>query len=119
MQQPIQIVRGTTHTLYINLADKSGNAYVLAENETLRFALKHRPEDKQTEIVKDIGATEYDEEGHCYVLRLSPSETEALTLGRHFYDIGMQSGTDYIPVIGCSTADILPNISSRAVDDDV
>lgn len=111
--QPLEIIRGTTKVLNITVDDESGSAYILGSGETLRFAVKRKPEDTQPEVSKDIGTLEYDSENQCYVLTLNPADTESLKLGRHHFDVGLQSGADYFNVIPCSPFDVLPNVSRR------
>lgn len=116
MKQPITMVRGTTQTISINLADATGAAYVLAEGDVLRFGVKKCPTDKQCLLIKELTSANADENtAGLYVLNLSPADTEPLDPGYHFYDVGLQIGTEYINVIECSKFELLPNITSREV----
>lgn len=116
MTQSIKMVRGTTQTIPIYLADATGAAYVLAEGDVLRFGVKKDPKDKECLLVKELTSANADENtAGLYVLNLSPADTEPLDPDYLHYDIGLQIGSEYINVIECSKFELLPNITSRKV----
>lgn len=109
--QPIAIVRGTTNSFSIGIEDiLTGEPYTLETGEVLRFGVKRRPEDAECIFTKEI--TEADEDG-CYPFTISPSDTLELDFGRYWYDVGLQDGTAYYPIIAASPFDIAWNITER------
>lgn len=115
MQQPVTMVRGTTHTIIISLKDPAGNPRTLAADEVLRFGLKRFPEDNTCLITKELTTANADENGD-YLLILVPSDTINLEIGTHYYDVGLQNGTTYDNVIPCSPFKIGANISEAVIN---
>ena len=108
--QAIRIVRGTTMSINVTIKDESGNVITLGEGEVLRFAVKKEANDTTYVIPpKDIDSTA--QVGDGYVFMLEPSDTATLPFGRYYYDIGLQSGTDYYMVVDCSWFDVASNIT--------
>lgn len=109
--QPIAIVRGTTNSFSIAITDEdTGEPYELEAGEVLRFGIKRRPEDAECIITKEI--TEADEDD-SYPFTISPSDTLELDFGRYWYDVGLQDGAAYYPIIAASPFDIAWNITER------
>ena len=111
MRQPVAVIRGTTHILNISLSDSSSGSYFLSEGEILRFGVKRTPTDHVYLIEKELTSEDYED--GAYVLTLSPIDTENLPFGRYYYDVGLQTGTNYFNVIECSEFDVRYNITSR------
>lgn len=104
-------MRGTTNDISVSLYDADGEPYVLEEGEVLRFGVKSSLKDKTYVIIKDI--TVGNEQG-VYTFSLAPDETQGCDFGIHYYDVGLQSGTDYYNVIECSAFEILYNVTNAA-----
>lgn len=111
MKQPLSMIRGTTQTINISVKDTDGAAYQLADGEVLRFGVKQKPEDSDSNclIKKELTIENLDED--VYVLTLLPSDTQDLDFGNYYYDVGLQSGTNYYNVIECSPFIIGYNIT--------
>lgn len=106
--QDIEIVRGTTNTFGITVKDDNGNDFTLKSGQVLVFALKKRPKDEETVLVKKVTNRI---EG-VYYLEIAPEDTADLESGKYFYDVGMQQGADvFYNIIESSVFDIKPNIS--------
>lgn len=109
--QPVQIVRGTTKLITVVLYDEDGNECELEEGEFLRFGVSQRS-GMPLLIQKEID--EADINDGEYIIALTPEDTQDLKVGRYYYDIGLQSGDDYFPIVEFSPFDILPNVTRRA-----
>lgn len=108
MAHNISIVRGTTHTYTIKVADGNGHPHTLGENQVLVFALKQNPKDEERILIKKLATAN----GGGYKLKLSASETQKLECGKYFYDIGMQDGEgDFYNIIEASVFEVRPNIA--------
>lgn len=107
MKQNIEIVRGTTNAFEIPITDADGNPYTLNDGETFVFALKRHYKGSERVLIKTIT----EGENGVYSLILKPSDTIDLECGRYYYDVGLQMGNDFFPVIPISQFDIKPNVS--------
>lgn len=110
----IEIVRGTTNSVIISLQDDAGNPYALGDGEKLIFGVKTNLNNSDCCIKKVVTAADTDAEtpGEYEVL-LAPADTEELPFGRFCYDVGLQVGADYFPVIPCSPFIISHNVTRR------
>ena len=109
-KQPLIMVRGTTLSLALSVQDADGNDYTLAAGEILRFGVKKKPEDTEYIITKEAGPSDTDDDGN-YVFSLAPADTEDLPFGCYYYDVGLQSGTDYFNVIETSNFKLAFNVT--------
>lgn len=107
-QQAITLIRGTSATFGVSITDENGNTYTLEADEVLRFGIKTTPTDSQYIVTKDF--TEVDSSGD-YVFSLTPADTENLSFGSYWYDIGLQSGEDYWNIIPASAFNIAYNVT--------
>ena len=108
MTQEIQIVRGASKRLKIDITDEDGNKYTLRDDrERLLFGVKRTPKDEEYVIFKQI--TQAAEDG--YMLDLIPSDTMGLEYGRYVYDVGLEKEQDYYPIIRVSPFVISPNVT--------
>ena len=71
---------------------------MLADGDILRFGVKKTAQDKAYQIRKDLTASDQNAEGLC-VMKLKPTDTVGMFLGCYRYDVGLQTGDDYINVI--------------------
>ncbi len=109
-KQPLSMVRGTTLSLALSVQDSDGNDYTLQTGEVLRFGVKKKPEDTEYLITKEAGPNDTDDDGN-YVFALAPADTEDLPFGCYYYDVGLQSGTDYYNVIEASSFKLAFNVT--------
>lgn len=107
-KQPIEIVRGTTNGFVIAVTDEDGEAYELQSGEFIRFGVKQQPTDTTYIFTKTI--TEADSDGN-YVFFITPTDTISLTFGSYWYDIGLQSSTDYFNIIPASPFEVTYNVT--------
>lgn len=107
----IFMTRGTTYTVAVRIK-KGGEAYRLAEYETLRFGVKKSAEDREYLIRKDIRAADFDEEAGCYYITILPADTEALALGQYSFDLGIQPDEiNYYMIENAAPFILSPNIT--------
>lgn len=109
--QNIEMVRGTTHAVAIQLADELGDVYTLSDGEVLRFGVKQTH--NSTGYLIEKALTVDDLRDGAYVMALKPSDTEDLACGRYCYDIGLESGEDFYNVVKCSDFILHHNITCR------
>ncbi len=114
MVQPIRIIRGTTEIITINIIDENGNVYRLQESDTLRFGVKKHPGDSKYIIIKEqSGSSDVQNE---YIFLINPEDTEAISYGTYYYDVGVQIGNSYYNIIECSPFELAYNITNRRAD---
>ena len=116
MKQPISMIRGTTQPISIVVKATDGSNYVLADGEILRFGVKKKFDNPSGAylIEKEMTSANLSESG-AYILTLVPSDTEPLDFGTYYFDIGLQSGSNYYNVIECSKFNIEYNITLSEV----
>ena len=106
-KQTIKIVRGTTASFTVTITDvATGNPYVIELGEVIRFGVKATPVDNAYIFTKEITAGSGD-----YDFTIEPSDTIGLAFGSYWYDIGLQSGTDYYNIIPASPFEITYNVT--------
>lgn len=110
MTQPIKMIRGTTNSIIITVYDENGGLYSLKPGDKLIFGVKSNLNNSDCCIKKIIteGTGEYE-------IRLSPEDTKDLCCGTMCYDVGLQIGEDYFPVIPCSPFVLTHNVTQREV----
>jgi hypothetical protein len=104
----IEMVRGTTNSIFVTVLDDAGEPYQLKSGEKLIFGVKTNINNSDCCIHKVV--TEGDGE---YEIRLKPEDTENLPYGTFCYDVGLQVGEDYFPVIECSPFIVKHNVTKR------
>jgi hypothetical protein len=101
MAQTIEIVRGSTETLQLTVTDSERNPYNLGSNERIVLAVKAKPEKDAPLILAKtaevIGAG-------LFKFKFSPEDTEPLDYGRYYYDVSLDDGTDFFPIIRAEDA---------------
>lgn len=100
----LEIVRGTTNTFSFTVTDVNHDPYPLGTGEVLVFGIKHRPYNKDAAVVKTV--TEGSD--GVYTVTLHPEDTIDLRYGDYFYDVNIQSGDEFHPVMR-GKFKILPN----------
>lgn len=107
-KQTITIVRGTTNGFSLTVTDDDGNAYTLQTGEFFRFGVKQTPTDTQYLMTKTF--SEANEDGD-YAFSIVPDDTAELQFGSYWYDIGLQSGSNYFNIIPASAFEITYNVT--------
>lgn len=81
VENDINLTRGDTLNLKVNMEDENGTEYIPGENDEIRFAMKKRYKDSECLIKKQISPL-------TRLLRLDPEDTKGLPFGRDYvYDI--------------------------------
>lgn len=107
MAKKIELVRGSSKVIVIEVTDETGTPYTLEDGDRLLFGVKRNVEEDEYVIFKDITQTE----DGIYRVALKPADTIALEYGRYVYDVGLEKGEDYYPVIDASAFVISPNVT--------
>lgn len=105
----IEIVRGTTNTFRISLADSCNNPYVPFPGDKLVFGVKKQPSDTNLLIVK---TAEIAQEGWAQV-KIKPEDTMGLCCDNYYYDVSLESGEDFYNIIFASRFRISHNITAK------
>lgn len=85
----ITITRGDTLETTVAITTSEGEAYIPAEGDQIRFALKKSYTDATPIIVKSIP-------NDTLVLRVEASETKQLSVGSYVYDIELTTADGYV-----------------------
>jgi hypothetical protein len=113
MKQPLAIVRGTTKTMTIRVTAEDGSVYTLGSGEILRFGVKKHPGDTAYLFSKDMSSSSLADGVYSFII--NPGDTENLDFGCYYYDVGLQSGSEYFNVIPCSDFRVEYNVTKREV----
>ncbi len=109
MIQPFKMVRGATEHMKITIREKGGSVYLLTPEEVLRFGVTKHPGDDGYIIKKEMTAE--NESDGSYYFDIMPQDTLSLAFGKYYYDVGVQSGDNYYPVIRCSEFIVADNVT--------
>ena len=107
MWNKIEIVRGTTVIIQIDVLDAEGNPYELQDGEKLIFGVKRKTADSADIIVKTASVSQ----DGAYTVTLIPEDTCELPCDKYVYDVGLQSGNDFYNVIESSPFVICGNVT--------
>ncbi len=100
------IIQGDSIDLAVIITE-NGQVHEYSADETVRFALSESRDSSGVVISKIMSYENGD-----YTVSLSPAETGSLIPGKQYwFDIGLQSGSDYYRVIPCREVRIIPGIS--------
>lgn len=110
MVQGIDMVRGTTVPISLEITDENGTPYALKSGEKILFGVKRHATDDAALFVK--AAVAGDEIG-TYVVTIYPEDTLELEAAKHYYDVGLESGGNYYNIVEPSPFMILPNITKK------
>ena len=103
----LQMVRGSTQVLEIQVVGPEGEPYALLEGEVLRFGVKSSECSSGYLVKKDCRNLE---KGICRIV-IDPEDTITMEPGRYCYDVGLQSGSNYFPVVRYSDFVLEPNVT--------
>ena len=96
----INIIRGTTNDLSLNIENEKGEQYTLQDGEKIIFGVKENVENSDYNIVKTLTSADVVD-GIC-TIKLTPTDTAELAFGRYYFDIGLQTATgDYYMIVPC------------------
>jgi hypothetical protein len=109
MQQPLDVIRGTTGIFTLTIKTKSGATYTPPSSSTLRFGVKKKPSDTSCIFVKDVvGSSAVN---GVITFTIGWGDTINLPFGCYWYDIGLLYGSAYYNIIECSPFRVNYNIT--------
>lgn len=107
MAQSIEIVRGTTNTIQVNVVDANNVAYTVVAGEKIIFGLKKKATDTEFILVREAAFSTVG----VYLATLAPEDTADLECGRYVYDVALQSGKNFYNIIEPSPFSIVPSVT--------
>ena len=105
----LQMVRGTSQLIEIRVTGPDGAPYTLLEGDVIRFGVKYHEERPDYLLKKE--STELT--GGVTRIALEPEDTGELECGVYKFDIGLQTGEQYLSVVPYSDFVLLPNITGK------
>lgn len=90
----LEMIRGTSDSFNVKVL-VDGKPYTLTSGEVLVFGIKYRPYQATPALVKTVTA----ETDGVYTVTLKPKDTIGLKYGDYFYQVNIQSGDDFFPVV--------------------
>lgn len=115
MKQNVEIIRGNSDAFSVSIVDALNNPYTLESGEVLVFGVKKRANHDDCIIKKTATESSNGE----YFFKFVPADTEELSCGKYFYDIGLYHedasgviGSDaFYTVVEMSEFIVKPNIT--------
>ena len=100
----IQLTRGDTAWLRVNVTNDTGDDYEIQNGDTLTLSLKKRIKDVDVIMSKTVVGTD--------TFHIKPEDTTELSFGTYVYDVQLTtSGNDVYTVVPPSTFEILPEVT--------
>lgn len=92
----IQVQRARAENFLISLADESGEAIILDDDEKIIFCVKKNEGDIDYSIVKELTSDDLSESGIGYEMMLTSNDT-SIPAGYYYYDLLVYTAGDYYP----------------------
>ena len=108
MSDNLKVARGRSRTFKLELLDEDDNFYSLAGDEKIIFGVKKNPAIDEDYVI--LKAVTSGTDG-VYKFSISPADTIDLICGKYYYDIGLQSGAEYYPIIDTETFEVTQNVT--------
>lgn len=105
----LRMVRGSSQVIEVRVRSAGGQAYELLEGDVIRFGVKY-DEASTSYLVKKESTTLTD--GICYIT-IDAEDTIGMEVGKYKFDIGLQSGEHYFPIVKYSDFILEPNITAK------
>ncbi len=105
----LRVVRGATHTLEIRVFGPDGRPFELLEGDIVRFGVKF--DDRSNRLLLKKEATTL-ENGRAWIV-LEAEDTIPMDAGRYKYDVGLQSGAYYFPIVKYADLILEPNVTTK------
>ena len=109
MDNEIEVVRGTTFNLTVEITVEGGGAYVPRDGDFAIFGVK-RINKGDALVIKKKCRVQPD--GTAF-FTLKPEDTICLCCEKYTYDVGLQTGDDFYPVIPESVFRITKNVTYK------
>lgn len=110
MKNELNVPRGTSLSLGIQIQQNDGSPYSVQSGDAVYFAVK---KDVNGDACINKTAA-YNAESNCFVVKLEPEDTSSLPFGRYWYDIGLQTEEgDFYTVIPATYFNILYAVTGK------
>lgn len=111
MVQDIELTRGRSYDIDLDVSDKNGNGYTLGDGEVILFGIKKNPNTDAAPII--CRAAVASSTTGVYTISIRPEDTQELPPGNYYYDVGLESGGNFYPIIEISVLHLLPNVTKK------
>lgn len=105
----LRMVRGSSQVIEVRVRTPQGLPYVPLEGDVIRFGVKY-DEGSGSYLVKKETSELTD--GTAYIT-IEAEDTIAMETGGYKFDIGLQSGEYYFPIVKYSDFILEPNITAK------
>lgn len=105
----LRLVRGATHTLELRVYGPDGRPYELLEGDVIRFGVKY--DEGSTSFLLKKQSSELND-GVTWIL-IEAEDTLGMEAGEYKFDVGLQSGDYYFPIVRYSDFILEPNITTK------
>lgn len=103
----IEMIRGDTKYITVNITDEDGNNYLVATDDECLFTVKKSYTDETILIEKDVTS-----DGNKNYFKLEPSDTSTLDFGAYVYDVQLtQANGDVSTIIEPSQFLLKPEVT--------
>lgn len=107
----IRMVRGSSLTLELTVITDSESGFTPVSGDVFRFGVKRCYTDSSFVLSKTYQGSSYSTTTDSLSIAIAPSDTASLEVGEYVYDIGLQRGNNYYPIITQSRFILEPNIT--------
>ena len=105
----LRIVRGASQLIEIRVCSPDGGPYELLEGDVIRFGVKF--DENRGDYLLKKETTQLT--GGITRIALEPEDTKDLECGMYKFDIGLQTGEQYLTVVPYSDFIVLPSITGK------
>lgn len=105
----LRMVRGSSQVIQVQVRTPSGQPYTLLEGDVIRFGVKYDENASAYLLKKET--TELT--GGVSFINIEAEDTIGMEVGKYKFDIGLQSGQYYFPIVKFSDFILEPNITAK------
>ncbi len=105
----LRLVRGASHTLEVCICGPDGSPYMLQQGDMVRFGVKFDGASSVYLVKKEVSSLV---DGITRI-EITPEDTMGMEAGAYKFDIGLQSGGSYFPVVRYSDFILEPNVTAK------
>lgn len=107
------IIRGTTNTIDISIADASGEPYTLSAGQKVVFGIKKQPDDRKVIVAKTASVISPG----TFRVTLAPEDTQELDIGWYYCDAGVDDGVNFFNAVKPTLFELSMNVTYRGCAD--